>query len=54
MDTDSIYSKLNMNHEEYIKILEKNKDLFVNDLGQIVLENLFNEIKERIFLSSKS
>ena len=54
MDTDSIYAKLNMNHEEYIKILEKNKNLFGNDLGQIVPENLFNEIKERIFLSSKS
>ena len=27
MDTDSIYSKLNMTHEEYIEILEKNKDL---------------------------
>ena len=54
MDTDSIYAKLNMSHEEYIKILEKNKDLFGNDLGQIVPENLFNEIKEGIFLSSKS
>ena len=26
MDTDSIYAKLNMSHEEYVKILEKNKD----------------------------
>ena len=43
-----------MSHEEYIKILEKNKDLFGNDLGLIVPENLFNEIKEGIFLSSKS
>ena len=28
MDTDSIYAKLNMSHEEIVKILEKNKDLF--------------------------
>ena len=54
MDTDSIYAKLNMTYEEYIKILEKNKHLFGDDLGQIVPENLFNEIKEGIFLSSKS
>ena len=54
MDTDSIYAKLNMSHEVYIKILEKNKDLFGSDLGLIVPENLFNEIKEGIFLSSKS
>ena len=33
MDTDSIYAKLNMNHEEYVKILENNKDLFGNNLG---------------------
>ena len=54
MDTDSIYSKLNMTHEEYIKILENNKHLFGNDLGQIEPENLYNTIKEAIFLSSKS
>ena len=54
MDTDSIYAKLNMTYEEYIKILEKNKHLFGDDLGQIGPENLFNEIKEGIFLSSKS
>ena len=54
MDTDSIYSKLNMSYEEYIKILENNKDLFGNDLGQMSPENLFNQIKEGIFLSSKS
>ena len=53
MDTDSIYSKLNMNYEEYTKILENNKDLFGNKLGQMSPENLFNEIKEGIFLSSK-
>ena len=54
MDTDSIYSKLNMSHEKYLKILENNKDLFGNKLGQMSPENLFNEIKEGVFLSSKS
>ena len=54
MDTDIIYSKLNMTHEEYIKILENNKHLFGNDLGQMSPENLFNRIKEGVFLSSKS
>ena len=34
MDTYIIYSKLNMTHEEYIEILEKNKDLFGKDIGQ--------------------
>ena len=28
MDTDSIYAKLNMTHEQYIEILEKNKDIW--------------------------
>ena len=28
MDTDSIYAKLNISYEEYLKIFEKNKDLF--------------------------
>ena len=27
MDTDSIYAKLNISYEEYLKILEDNKDL---------------------------
>ena len=54
MDTDSIYSLLNMNYEEYIKILENNKHLFGNELGQMSPEKLFNEIKEGVFLSSKS
>ena len=53
MDTDSIYAKINMNYEKYLKILENNKDLFGKDLGQMTPENLFNEIKEGIFLSSK-
>ena len=54
MDTDSIYSKLNITYEEYLKILEDNKDLFGNDLGQMTPENLLDKIKEGIFLSSKS
>ena len=33
MDTDSIYGKLNMTHEDYVKILEKNKDVFGKDIG---------------------
>ena len=54
MDTDSIYAKLNMSHEEYVKILEKNKDLFGKDIGQIEPECLDNPIQEGVFLSSKS
>ena len=53
MDTDSIYSNLNMKHEKYLEILEKNKDLFGNNLGQMSVDNKFNKIKEAIFLSSK-
>ena len=53
MDTDSIYAKLNMNHEKYIEILEKNKDLFGKEIANIETENLNNPIKESIFLSSK-
>ena len=53
MDTDSIYSKINISYEKYLKILEDNKDLFGNYLGQMTPENLFNEIKEGVFLSSK-
>ena len=40
MDTDSIYAKLNMTHEEYVEILEKNKDLFGKDIGQIEPESI--------------
>ena len=54
MDTDSIYSKLNMTHEEYVKILLKNKDLFGKEIGQIEPECLDNPIQEGVFLSSKS
>ena len=54
MDTDSIYAKLNMTHEEYIEILQKNKDLFGKDIGQIEPGSLNNPIQEGVFLSSKS
>ena len=54
MDTDSIYAKLNMTHEEYIEILQKNKNLFGREIGQMELEYLHNPIQEGIFLSSKS
>ena len=55
MDTDSIYSKLNMTHEKYIEILENNKDLFGNDIGQIEPEPevLINPIQEGIFFVFK-
>ena len=41
-------------HEEYKEILEKNKDLFGKDIGQIEPESLNNPIQEGVFLSSKS
>ena len=53
-DTDSIYAKLNISHDEYLKILEENKDLFGDKIiGQMEVENLDNPIKEFIALSSK-
>ena len=53
-DTDSIYAKLNISHDEYLKILEENKDLFSNSIiGQMEPEQLDNPIKEFIALSSK-
>ena len=54
MDTDSIYSKLNMTHGEYIEKVEKNKDLFGKEIGNIEPESLNNPIQEGVFLSSKS
>ena len=54
MDTDSIYAKLNMSHEEYVKILERNEDLFGKEIRQIEPECLDNPIQEGVFLSSKS
>ena len=53
MDTDSIYAKLNISHEEYLKILEENKDLFGKFIGMMEVEQLINLIKEFIALSSK-
>ena len=53
MDTDSIYAKLNISHKEYLKILEKNKDLFSKDIGMMEPECINNPIKEFIALSSK-
>ena len=54
MDTDSIYAKLNMVHKDCIRILEKNKDLFGKEIGNIEPEQLDNPIQEGVFLSSKS
>ena len=55
MDTDSIYAKLNISHDEYLKILEENKDLLCKDIGQMEPkpELLDNPIKEFISLSLK-
>ena len=54
MDTDSIYAKSNISYEDYLKILEENKDLFGKDIVQNEPEQLNNPIKEIITLSSKS
>ena len=54
MDTDSIYAKLNITHNEHLKILEENKDLFGKNIGQNEPECIDNPIKEFIGLSSKS
>ena len=53
MDTDSIYAKLNISYEEYLKILEENKDLFGKNFGQNEPEYTNNPIKEFISLSFK-
>ena len=53
MDTDSIYARLNISHNKYLKILEENKSLFGKDIGQMEPELLDNPIKEFISLSSK-
>ena len=53
MDTDSTYAKLNISHDEYLKILEENKDLFDENIGMMEPEQLDNPIKEFISLSSK-
>ena len=53
MDTDNIYAKCNITHNEYLKILEKNKDLFGKFIGMMEPECIDNPIKEFISLSSK-
>ena len=52
-DMNSIYAKLNISHDEYLKILEENNDLFGKEnIGQMEPEQLDNPIKEFIALSS--
>ena len=53
MDTDSIYAKLNICYNKYLKILEENKALFGKDIGLMEPEQLNNPIREIITLSSK-
>ena len=53
MDTDSIYARLNISHDEYLKILEENKYLFGKNIGQNEPEYTNNLIEEFISLSSK-
>ena len=53
MDTDSIYAKLNISHNKYLKILEENKGLFGKNIGMMEPECIDNPIKEFISLSSK-
>ena len=53
MDTDSIYSKLNMTHEKYLEIVKNNPNVFGKNIGQLDSEHFNNKIKEAIFLSSK-
>ena len=53
MDTDSTYAELNISHNEYLNILEKNKDSFGKFIGQMEPECIDNPIKEFISLSSK-
>ena len=53
IDTDSIYAKLNISYEEYLKILDENKDSFNKIIGGMEPECINNPIKEFIGLSSK-
>ena len=46
MDTDPIYGKLKISHNEYLKILEGNKDLFGKFIGQMEAEQLDNPIED--------
>ena len=41
MDIDSIYAKLNISYDKYLKILENNKDLFGKLLGQLTPEYIY-------------
>ena len=41
MDTDSIYSKINMTHEKYLEIFKNNKDVFGENIGQLDTEHLY-------------
>ena len=48
------YAKLNISHNEYLKILEENNDMFGKEnIGQMEPEYTNNPIKEFISLSSK-
>ena len=53
MDTDSIYAKLDISHDEYLKLLEENKELFGKDIGMMEPKYTNNPIKEFISLLSK-
>ena len=53
MDTHSIYAKLDISYEEYLKILEGNKDLFGKNIGLMEPECVNNPIKEFIAFSSR-
>ena len=53
VDTDSIYAKLNISHNKYLRILEENKDLFGKDIRMMEPEYIDNPIKEFTALSSK-
>ena len=53
MDTDSIYSKLDISHEKYLEIFKNNNHIFSENIGKLDSEHLYNKLKEAIFLSSK-
>ena len=44
MDTDSIYSKLNMDHEKYKEMIEENSQYFGKNIGDMEPECLHNPI----------
>ena len=53
MDTYGNYSKLNMDHEKYKKIIEENSQHFGKNIGLMKPEMLNNRIVEFFGLSSK-